>query len=45
MSTTVPVKLDIPIVIDVADTELASLAASLAEGLRSLDGIVRGLGG
>ena len=45
MQATVPVQLDIPIAIEVAGTELADLAASLAEGLRSLEDIIAGLGG
>ncbi len=45
INTTIPVNLDLPIEIDVAGTELATLAASLAEGLRSLEGILEGLGG
>ena len=45
VQATVPVQLDIPIAIEVAGTELADLAASLAEGLRSLEDIIAGLGG
>ena len=45
VQATVPVALDIPIAIEVAGTELAELAASLAEGLRSLEDIIAGLGG
>jgi hypothetical protein len=45
ITTNVPVKLDIPIAINVGETELASLAASLAEGLRSLQEILSGFGG
>ncbi len=45
VQATVPVQLDIPIAIEVAGTELAELAASLSDGLRSLDEIVAGLGG
>jgi hypothetical protein len=40
----VPVKLDLPIAIEVGETELATLAASLAEGLRSLEEVLTGLG-
>lgn len=45
ISATVPVQLDIPIVIDVSETQLADLAESLAAGLRSLEGVLAGLGG
>ena len=45
VTASVPVKLDIPIAIEVAGTELADLAASLAEGLRSLEDIIAGLSG
>ncbi|GJM37857.1 MAG: hypothetical protein DHS20C19_12240 [Acidimicrobiales bacterium] len=45
VNATVPVQLDIPIAIDVSETQLADLAQSLAAGLRSLEGVLAGLGG
>ncbi len=45
VSASVPVKLDIPIAIAVGETQLADLAESLAQGLRSLQGVLSGLGG
>jgi hypothetical protein len=39
-----PVKLDVPIVIDVRETELANLTDSLAAGLESLQDLLTGLG-
>jgi MFS family permease len=45
VSATVPVKLDIPISLKVSETQLADLAASLAEGLKALKEVLAGLGG
>lgn len=45
VSTSVPVQLSVPIRVDVAETELATLASSLAEGLRSFRDVIAGLGG
>ena len=39
------VQLDVPITIDVSDTELAGLTDSLASGLESLQDVLSGLGG
>jgi prefoldin subunit 5 len=39
-----PVKLDVPIAIDVSETELASLTDSLAAGLEALQDVLAGLG-
>ena len=41
----VPVKLNVPIRVEVGETELADLTKSLADGLRSLQAILEGLGG
>lgn len=39
-----PVQLDVPIAIDVRDTELANLTDSLAAGLEALQDVLTGLG-
>lgn len=44
LSTSIPVNLNVPIVIDIANTELASLVASLRVGLVSMQDILAGLG-
>jgi hypothetical protein len=40
-----PVQLDVPIAINVGDTELAELTDSLAAGLQSLQDMLSGLSG
>ena len=45
VNSSVPLTLDVPISIDVAGTELAALADSLADGLRSLEEVLAGLAG
>lgn len=44
ISTSVPINLDLPIAIEIADTELATLVASLRVGLASMQDILGGLG-
>lgn len=44
ISTRVPVNLSLPIAIDIADTELATLVASLRNGLEAMEEILEGLG-
>ena len=44
ISTRVPINLDLPIAIEIADTELATLVASLRVGLASMQDILGGLG-
>ena len=41
----VPVKLDVPISVDVSATQLAELSKALAAGLRSFQEVLTGLGG
>ena len=44
ISTSLPVNLNLPIVIEIADTELATLVASLRVGLAAMKDILGGLG-
>lgn len=43
VNTSVPIQVDVPISIDVSETDLAPLAVELADGLRQLQEILRGI--